>query len=128
MSKDTEEGEGDVSIWVRMGVQRRSCHTGLRIWPQLRLKVIRCRWMWKALIVSLSIVGLHFLDCRCLPVHLVLFGPFMWCNTILHHVSSLLLCTHLVSLQNSHLEHGTWYMTPFFLHSDLCLSLTLWTP
>ena len=36
---------------------------------------------------SLCVVGLHMLDCRCMPVHLVLLGPCMYRYAILHIVS-----------------------------------------
>ena len=32
-------------------------------------------------------VGLHMLDCCCFPVHLVLFGPCVYCDAVLHIVS-----------------------------------------
>ena len=36
---------------------------------------------------SFCVVGLHMLDGHCLPVHLVLFGPCMYCYAVLHIVS-----------------------------------------
>ena len=74
---------------------------------------------------SLCVVGLHMLDCRCLPVHLVLLGPCMYRYAILHIVSHhCSFCVHLVQvffrfLQCRHchyFRHGTWYTTPFFFH------------
>ena len=80
--------------------------------------------------VSLCVVSLHMLDCRCLSVHLVLLGPCMYCYVVLHIVSrhcsfvftlSLLKCFSGFSNVDT-VIFDTWYLvytTPFFFHSGL---------
>ena len=88
-------------------------------------------------------VGLHMLDCCCLPVHLVLLGPCMYCDVVFHIVSlhcsfvllfivfsSVLPVSPMCTL--SHSAHGTWYTTPFFFHSSwgsfVCTKASLRVP
>ena len=64
------------------------------------------------------VVGLHMLDCRCLPVHLVLLGPCMYCDAVLHIVSlhcsfvftyPLLQCSSCFSHVDT-LAFDAWYI------------------
>ena len=65
-------------------------------------------------------VGLHMLDCCCFPVHLVLFGPCVYCDAVLHIVSlhcsfvftyPLLQCSSYFSDVDT-LAFSTWYLVP----------------
>ena len=75
------------------------------------------------------IVGLHMLDCCCFPVHLVLFGPCVYCDAVLHIVSlhcsfvftyPLLQCSSCFSDVDT-LTFSAWYL----VHDSFLLPLWL---
>ena len=74
-------------------------------------------------------VGLHMLDCCCFPVHLVLFGPCVYCDAVLHIVSlhcsfvftyPLLQCSSCFSDVDT-LAFSAWYL----VHDSFLLPLWL---